>query len=548
MQVAPLPANETQRLERLRSYGVLDTLPQSAFDDITALASSICGTPIALISLVDQDRQWFKARYGLEALQTSREVAFCSHAINDPGHVMEVEDATRDWRFKDNPLVTAAPDIRFYAGAPIVTDDGFALGTVCVIDRRARSLNDGQREALRSLANLVVSLIEHEKEHLELHRHRAAEAKRQTELLAALTAAGLDLISFVDAEYTYRYVNARYLKYWNRTEPEIVGHRIADLMGQALFEQTIQPHFDRALAGETVNYEVLLDFPGMGPRHVDVSYLPAINEGGEVIGVVVRAHDIHSLKQHEKDLEGTVALLEHKTLEQERFIHIISHDLREPINTITNFAGLLAEDERLALPDHAQRYLRFVRSGGLRMKSLLEDLLNFLHLEHHAIQRVSVDLTQLVVDIRDDLGATLADKGGRVEFGLLHTASGDATLLRILLQNLVSNGLKFSRKGIAPLVKITSSLENGSLQLQVCDNGIGIAADQTDKIFGMFTRLHSKKEYEGSGLGLSICKRVAELHGGRVSVTSESGSGSCFTLQLPAAPTVVEERNGDEHL
>jgi light-regulated signal transduction histidine kinase (bacteriophytochrome) len=286
----------------------------------------------------------------------------------------------------------------------------------------------------------------------------------------------------------------------------------------------------------------------MGPRHVDVSYLPALNEAGEVTGVVVRAHDTHSLKQREKELEGTVALLEHKTLEQERFIHIISHDLREPINTITNFAGLLVEDESLALPDHAQRYLWFVRSGGLRMKSLLEDLLNFLHLDHHAIKRTSVDLTQLAVDIRDDLGATLADKGGRIEFDQLHTANGDATLLRILLQNLVSNGLKFSKKGIPPLVKISSSVENGLFQLQVCDNGIGVAADQTANIFGMFTRLHSKKEYEGSGLGLSICRRIAELHRGSVSATSEVGTGSCFTLHLPLASAITEESNGDEFL
>lgn len=527
---------------------MLDTLPQSAFDDITALASSICGTPIALISLVDQDRQWFKSRYGLEALQTSREVAFCSHAINDPGQVMEVEDATQDWRFKDNPLVTAAPDIRFYAGAPIVTDDGFALGTVCVIDRRARSLNDGQRAALRSLANLVVSLLEHEKEHFELHRHGAAEAKRQTELLAALTAAGLDLISFVDTQYTYRYVNARYLKYWNKSESEIIGRNIADLMGPALFEQTIKPHFDRALAGHEVAYEVSLDFPGMGHRHVEVTYLPAFSEAGLISGVVVRAHDIHSLKLHEKQLQETVAQLEHKTLEQERFIHIISHDLREPINTITNFAGLLEDDEGTHLPDHAKRYLRFVRAGGLRMKSLLEDLVNFLHLDRHAVKRIPVDVTQLAVEIRDDLSAMLANQNGRIEFGHLHSATGDDTLLRILLQNLVSDGLKFSRKGTAPVVQITSSESDGHVHFQVCDNGIGIPADQTTKIFGIFTRLHSRKEFEGTGLGLSICQRIADLHAGRISVTSEPGKGSCFTLHLPAGPVGLEERSGDEYL
>lgn len=548
MQEAPLLPNETERLQRLYGFGVLDTLPQGAFDDITALASAICGTPIALISLIDRDRQWFKSRVGLEALQTPREVAFCSHAINEPQKVMEVEDATLDWRFKDNPLVTSAPDIRFYAGAPIVTDDGFALGTVCVIDRRTRTLDDTQRRALKSLADLVVTLLEHEKEHHELHMHRAAAAAQQTELLAALTAAGLDLISFVDADYVYRYVNDRYLKYFDKTASEIVGRSMIELVGPDLFHQTVKPNFDLALAGNEVDYEIQFDFPTVGPRFLHVTYLPVSNEADLVTGLVIRIQDINALKTNEALLQDTVTKLQHKTLEQERFIHIISHDLREPINTITNFAGLLEGDEDLNLPDHAKRYLRFVRTGGLRMKSLLEDLVNFLHLDKHAVQRRPVDLTQLAVEIRDDLSAALSSKGGRIEFGHLHGATGDGTLLRILLQNLVSNALKFTPKGTPPVVQITSTQTEGMIHVQVSDNGIGIPEDQAEKIFGMFTRLHSKKEFEGSGLGLSICKRIAELHAGHISLTSKLGHGSCFTLHLPVVPAVLDERSGDEYL
>ena len=136
---------------RLKSYDVLDTLPEQEFDDLVRIAAEICDTPIALISLVDDRRQWFKARLGLEAGETPRAVAFCHHAIQRPEEVMVVEDATRDDRFENNPLVTGHPDIRFYAGAPLTTRDGHCLGTICVIDTEARRLEQDARLALEAL-------------------------------------------------------------------------------------------------------------------------------------------------------------------------------------------------------------------------------------------------------------------------------------------------------------------------------------------------------------------------------------------------------------
>jgi GAF domain-containing protein len=157
---AHIPPNEADRLAELESFRILDTPAEQVFDDITFLASEIYQTPIALMSLVDRDRQWFKSSLGLNVPETHRDLAFCAHAIWDPTAVMVVEDAAYDPRFSNNPLVVADPSIRFYAGAPLQTSSGNALGTLCVIDRVPRRLTDGEEQALQALARLVTNELE----------------------------------------------------------------------------------------------------------------------------------------------------------------------------------------------------------------------------------------------------------------------------------------------------------------------------------------------------------------------------------------------------
>ncbi len=156
---APIPDNELDRIRKLKELDILDTLEEQAYDDLTLLAAQICETPIALVSLVDTDRQWFKSHFGLDARETPRDLAFCAHAILGDD-VMVIEDSAKDERFHDNPLAAAAPDVKFYAGAPLILSNNIHLGTLCVIDNKARSISPAQVKSLEALARQVVSQLE----------------------------------------------------------------------------------------------------------------------------------------------------------------------------------------------------------------------------------------------------------------------------------------------------------------------------------------------------------------------------------------------------
>jgi len=187
---AQLPENETARLDALRRYAILDTAPEEPFDDLTRLAAHVCGTPIAVISLIDADRQWFKSKVGLSVMETSRDVAFCAHTLMQTD-LFVVRDALADDRFATNPLVTADPKIRFYAAAPLETPEGYVLGTLCVIDRVPRDLSVEQQDALRALSRQVVSQLELRR-HVTMmsrtliERQQAQERLIHTEKLASL--------------------------------------------------------------------------------------------------------------------------------------------------------------------------------------------------------------------------------------------------------------------------------------------------------------------------------------------------------------------------
>ncbi len=209
---APVPANEQERVGALRASGIVDTAPERSYDQLAELAASICGTPIAIVSLIDSDRQWFKSKVGLSVTETSRDIAFCAHAIVH-GDLLVVPDAATDQRFADNPLVTSDPHIRFYAGAPLVTPEGHALGTLCVLDHVPRQLSEQQLEALRVLSSQAVAQIELRKTKAELRMAETStdsvmEALRASEeFKGRLLACSRDCIKVLDLDGRLVYMN-----------------------------------------------------------------------------------------------------------------------------------------------------------------------------------------------------------------------------------------------------------------------------------------------------------------------------------------------------
>jgi len=223
MKIAPTTPNESARLEALKRYGILDTPSDDVIDGITQVAADLCETPIALVSLIDPNRQWFKSCTGLSTKETSRDVAFCAHAIQSPDALMEVEDASLDERFCDNPLVTGAPYIRFYAGKPLVTPDGFALGTLCVIDNKPRSLSNSQRNGLIRLSKVITDLF-NERYHSKLN---AIDYVVQQSIMH-----GLLITDPAQADNPITYVNKAMERMTGYTSDDMIGKNCRFLQGE----------------------------------------------------------------------------------------------------------------------------------------------------------------------------------------------------------------------------------------------------------------------------------------------------------------------------
>lgn len=195
MILAEMHRNEEERIKLLESYSILDTLPEIDYDNLTAIAAQICGTPISLVSFVDKDRQWFKSRHGLNATETPRDYSFCAHAINDPHNIFIIEDSRKDIRFFDNPIVVGSPNVIFYAGVPLTNEHGLPLGSLCVIDDKPKKLNENQICSLKALSNQIMKLLELRLQRIEFEKTIKKLEKKNQELEIFAHIAAHDLKS-----------------------------------------------------------------------------------------------------------------------------------------------------------------------------------------------------------------------------------------------------------------------------------------------------------------------------------------------------------------
>lgn len=257
-------------------------------------------------------------------------------------------------------------------------------------------------------------------------------------------------------------------------------------------------------------------------------------------------------KRAEKELASKMEELARSNRDLEQFAYIASHDLQEPLRMVANYTQLLQERYRGKLDKEADKYIQYAVEGALRMQTLVQDLLAFSRAGREGTKMQAVDCNELMRQVVRVLEPTCRESGARILFDRLPTVFANRSQLQQVLQNLIANAIKF-RGAKPPVIEITAQQEAEHWILSVKDNGIGIAPEHRESIFVIFQRLHTRQEYPGNGIGLAICKRIIERHGGTIAVESEVGMGSTFTFTMPASASdtlfsrTMEVANGAEY-
>lgn len=355
---------ETSRLHALEAYEIMDTLPQKELDEITELAAIICGTPISLITFLDSERQWFKSKVGLSISETPRKHAFCQYAIESPNEVMVVEDSWEDERFKTNPLVTGEVDARFYAGAPLVTKDGQALGSLCVIDHQPRVLTQQQLRALELLSKKVVDLFELRKAHQE-----SARIFRNSNIrLFTLTEQSPDVIGVINDSLEITYANRGH-----------AGLSRESLLGRPVWE-AVHPEYRNLLiqtcrkvmqTGIQVSVDLKLALPEQPESWVTCNLAPLKEDAAPQFHLMMICTDITERKIAEDKKK-------HRIKSLEKMLFMISHELRSPVAKILGLAELLHPNNQGLSWQEKLNCTEYIFESALELDKFIRQLTEFV--------------------------------------------------------------------------------------------------------------------------------------------------------------------------
>ncbi|MDT7543256.1 MAG: hypothetical protein QOE33_3160 [Acidobacteriota bacterium] len=545
-----IPHDEEARLAALRDCEILDTEPEETYDDIARLAAHICETPVALVSLVDERRQWFKARVGLDATETPREMSFCAHAITQQSDTFVVCDAMLDARFADNPLVRRDPHIRFYAGATLVTSDGHALGTLCVIDSVPRTLKAEQRKALEVLAHHAATLLElrtKSRSLAEAHRRlsreivertRVEQAHEETRAAAEATEQHFRFLaeSIPQQVWTAQpdgvidYVNRRTLDYFGTTAENILGDGWYTVVHPDDFNDALERWRHSLATGENYDVEFRLRAADGGYRWHLGRGLPLRDPSGLVAKWFGTNTDIDDQKRLYRMAQEANRL-------KDEFLAIVSHELRTPLTSIMGWAELL---QLGMLDDAAKRHaVEVIESSARSQAQLINDLLdisriitgklrlNVQPVDLRTVVEASMDVVRPAAEARSIRLAARYDPRAAM-------VAGDPDRLQQVVWNLLSNAVKFTPEG--GLVEVRLARREGQSELCVHDTGDGIDPTLLPYVFDRFRQgeSHMTREHGGLGLGLAIVRHLVELHGGTARAESDGeGLGATFRIRLP---------------
>ncbi len=543
----PLPANEAQRLAALQAARILDSAQEEAFDAITRCAATLTGAPIALISLIDSDRQWFKSRVGLDVSETPREYAFCAHTLEQTEPLI-APDSSKDARFCGNPLVENAPFVRAYAGAPIVDAQGYVYGTLCAISNEPRLWSRQDVEQLSALARVVVSLIAQ-----NVATQQIQELAKQVQALkidALGSQALLEDVSEIARVGGWSYDMASKKTVWSAQ-----ALRMHDLdEGFQPTSENAYDHFierergrvisalrDCASTGEEVDLETEIVTALGIHKWVRMTARP-VKHNDRIDRIIGSIQDISDRVRTQQELRDLAAAAQGANRAKDEFLANMSHEIRTPLNGVIGLAGALS---RTDLADHQREMVGLIQASGVTLDRLLSDLLDVARVESGKFQLkiAPFDLRETISNAAQLMRGRAAEK--HLEFSVVYgpcaqgSFMGDGVRIRQILSNLTANAIKFTERG---WVRIQIEIEDGDdpasppvLLIEVSDSGMGFDDAFARRLFGRFEQADASatRNFGGSGLGLAICLALAKAMGGEISATSQPGIGSVFRARLP---------------